>query len=96
LGQWFLLLGMSQAADVLTTWWGFRAGTHEANPFVAALLAHGDFLAYGAVKAALVLAMILLFRTHGSRVIRRGIQGISIAFCVVALLNAIGIVIASI
>jgi hypothetical protein len=95
LGQWFLLLSLSQAADLATTWWGYRAGTHEANPFVTALVAHGDFLAYGAVKAALVVAMILLFRTRRTRLIRRGVQGVSIAFCLVAILNTVGIVFAS-
>ena len=86
-----MLLSFSQAADLVTTWWGFRAGVREANPVVAGLLAQGDVAVYAAVKAGLVLAMFLLFRAHRSLATRRGVQMVSVAFCAIALLNTIGI-----
>ena len=86
-----MLLGLSQAADLATTWWGFRAGVPESNPFVAGLLARGDLLTYAAVKVSLVLAMFLLFRARRSHATMRGVQLVSVAFCLIALLNTIGI-----
>jgi hypothetical protein len=91
LGPWFLVLSFSQAADLVTTWWGFRSGVPEMNPFVARLLTGGELFEYAAVKAGLVAAMVLLFHAHRSRLNKHGIQAVSIAFCLVALLNAIGI-----
>jgi len=85
------LLALSQAADLATTWWGFRLGIRESNPVVAGLLAHGDLLTYAAVKAGLVLAMFLLFKAHRSLLTARGVQLVSVAFCAIALLNTIGI-----
>jgi len=56
------------------------------------MLSHGDFIAYAAVKVGLVLAMLLLFRAHRSRLTARGVQGVAVGFCAVALLNTLGIV----
>jgi hypothetical protein len=91
MGSWFLLLSLSQAADLATTWWGFRAGVPETNPMVAVLLRGGEFFAYAGVKAALVLAMVLLVHANRSRVTIRGVQAVAVAFTLVAILNAVGI-----
>jgi len=91
LGPWFLLLALSQTADLATTWWGWRVGVPESNPFVAGLLARGELLTYAAVKVSLVLAFFLLFRARRSPVTMRGVQLVSVAFCVIAVLNTIGI-----
>lgn len=88
-----MLLALSQAADLGTTWWGFRAGVHESNPIVAGLLARGDLLTYAAIKAGLVLAMFLLFRARRSILTIRAVQLVSVAFCGIAFLNTVGIAI---
>ena len=67
-------------------------GVHESNPVVAGMLARGDVLTYAAVKAGLVLAMFLLFRARRSLVTLRTVQLVSVAFCGIALLNALAIV----
>jgi hypothetical protein len=82
---------LSQAADVVTTWWGFRVGLHESNPLVAGFLARGDLVTYAAAKAGLVLAMFLLFRARRSILVLRGVQLVSVAFLGIASLNALGI-----
>jgi hypothetical protein len=64
---------------------------HESNPVVASMLARGDLLTYAAVKAGLVLAMFLLFRARRSIVTIRAVQLVSVGFCAIAFLNAIGI-----
>jgi hypothetical protein len=84
-------LALSQAADLGTTWWGFRVGVRESNPVVAGMLARGDLLTYAAVKAGLVLAMFLLFRARRSIVTIRAVQLVSLGFCAIAFLNTIGI-----
>ena len=66
-------------------------GVHESNPVVAGMLARGDVLTYAAVKAGLVLAMFLLFRARRSLVTLRAVQLVSVAFCGIALLNALAI-----
>lgn len=64
---WLGLLGLSQLADLCTTWLGTLAGLHEANPVVAATLSQMGFGLYGATKLTLVFAMGVTLRlTAGS------------------------------
>ena len=83
---------------MLTTWVGFRAGVPEGNPLVRAALAHGSFIAFGAIKAALVVALLGLLWFTG-RHLRgvaymatwRVVQGITLVFVAVAAGNAAGL-----
>jgi hypothetical protein len=62
---WLALLGLSQLADLSTTWLGTLAGLHEANPVVAATVSQQGFGLYGATKLMLVCAMGLTLRLTG-------------------------------
>jgi len=92
---WTVLLSAAQAGDVLTTWVGLRIGVPEGNPLVRAALAHGSFIAFGAIKTALVASLLgLLWFTgrHLSGVVHvatwRVVQGITVVFMAVAIGNA--------
>lgn len=59
---WLGLLGLSQLADLVTTWLGTLTGLHEANPVVAATLSQMGFGLYGITKLTLVCAMGLTLK----------------------------------
>lgn len=94
---WTALLAGAQAGDVATTWLGLRRGVPEGNPIVSALLAHGDFLAFGLIKLALVAALAALLAAAGLH--RRGgievaawraTQGLAVVFTAIAAANTAG------
>jgi hypothetical protein len=94
---WTVLLSAAQAGDVLTTWVGLRIGVPEGNPLVRAALAHGSFIAFGAIKATLVASLLgLLWFTgrHLRGVVHvatwRVVQAITVVFMAVAVGNAAG------
>lgn len=80
-----------QTGDLATTWLGLRAGIAEDNPVVRAALAHGDFVLFGAVKLALLAALLLLALRSRRRLTWRGLQVVALAFLVVSALNAAGL-----
>ncbi|HEX6350244.1 MAG TPA: DUF5658 family protein [Candidatus Dormibacteraeota bacterium] len=94
---WPLFLALAQASDVASTWLSLKAGVPEQNPLVRALLAHGDFLGFLAIKLALVLALLVLVVVTGRnlrvhRVTWMAVQGLALAFAAVAALNTLGVV----
>jgi hypothetical protein len=94
---WPLLLTLAQVSDVASTWLSLKSGAPEQNPVVRALLAHGDFVSFLAVKLALVAALLILvvatsrhLRVH--RAAWFAVQGLAVAFTAVAALNTLGVV----
>lgn len=94
---WTALLGAAQAGDLLTTWVGLRVGVPEGNPLVRAALAHGSFIAFGAIKGALVASLLGLLWFTGRHLkgvahlaTWRAVQGITLVFVAVAAGNAAG------
>lgn len=57
---WLLLLGTTEAADVLTTGVGGMRGASEASPVAATLVATGGLLEFAFVKALLVSSLGLV------------------------------------
>ena len=95
---WMLLLAGAQAGDVATTWLGLRLGIPEGNPAVRAALAHVSFLAFGAIKLALVTGIVILLWVTGQhlrgvvhRATWRSVQLLTVVFTAVAAANAAGI-----
>jgi hypothetical protein len=94
---WTVLLSAAQAGDLVTTWIGLRIGVPEGNPLVRAALAQGSFIAFGAIKAALVASLLGLLWFTG-RHLRgvahlatwRVVQGITLVFMALAISNAAG------
>lgn len=87
---WLALLGLSQLADLGTTWLGMLSGLHEANPVVAATLNQLGFGLYGATKLTLVCAMGLTLRltTGGDRHLALwAVRGLVAIFTLVAAAN---------
>ncbi len=96
---WPVLLALAQVWDVASTWLSLRAGVPEQNPLVRAVLAHGDFVAFLALKLALVAALlVLVVATSRHLRVRRmawlSVQGLAVAFTAVAVLNTVGVVLA--
>jgi len=96
---WPLLLALAQVSDVASTWLSLKSGAPEQNPVVRAVLDHGDFLAFLAVKLALVAALLILvvatsrhLRVH--RAAWFAVQGLAVAFTAVAAMNTLGVVLA--
>jgi uncharacterized protein DUF5658 len=94
---WPLLLALAQVSDVASTWLSLKSGVPEENPVVRAVLVHDDFVAFLAVKLALVAALLILvvatsrhLRVH--RVAWFAVQGLAVAFMAVAALNTLGVV----
>lgn len=97
--RWTVLLAAAQAGDLLTTWVGLRLGVPEGNPLVRAALAGGSFLAFGAIKVALVGALLGVVwytgrHVRGSAAIAswRALQGVTVVFVAIAAANAAGMV----
>ena len=95
---WTVLLAAAQAGDVATTWLGLRLGIPEGNPAVRAALDHGSFLAFGAIKLALVIGIAFLLWITGRhlrgivhRATWRSVQVLTVVFTAVAAANAAGI-----
>jgi uncharacterized protein DUF5658 len=88
---WSAALVTSQAGDLLTTWLGLRAGIAEDNPLVRSVLANGDFLLFGAVKLALVTALLVLALRSRWPFTRWGLQLLAVGFTAVTLMNGFGL-----
>jgi Domain of unknown function (DUF5658) len=95
---WTGLLAGAQAGDLATTWLGLRFGVPEGNPLVQSILARGDFLLFGAVKLALVLALGALLAATGMRLqgrvdraTWRVTQALACIFVAIAAANTAGV-----
>jgi hypothetical protein len=86
LWTWFLLVGLSQLADLATTWLSLAVGLRENNPLVAATLAGGHFPLYGLVKLGLVTVLGVAILSGRSEALA-GARVVVAIFVAVALAN---------
>lgn len=88
------LVVVTLIADVLSTAYGLMQGQTEGNPLVRVALSNGGFLAFGALKLA-VLGVAFLLWVSVARDKRVVIPlGLALPWGTVALLNVVTIVVA--